>query len=154
MGSAQLTGMHRLEAAAWVSERTDYPVTESVLRFWEAGGILREKHPGRRRPAIYGVHELVAACVVADLRRNGAPLQRVRRALHNLKRFLPDIAEKPAGAWRLAVLPNGDLVHLERDASVLRLTGQAGQGGFYFLEAGTHVRAAKKALRALSEAAA
>ena len=137
-------GLNRLEAAAWVTRRTRFAVLHTTLRDWERGGLLRNQKPGRRLPCAYGVPDLIAAEVIATLRRDGAPLQRIKRARHELSRLIPDILDRP-GVWRLAVTPKGDVVRLEDGATVLELTGKT-PGQYLFLDAGEIAREAHAAL--------
>jgi hypothetical protein len=144
-------GLNRKEAAAWISRRVRYSVTEVTLRFWERHHLLLAQRPGHRIPAVYGVPELIAACVVAELRKNRAPLRRARRAFQNLRKFLPDIAARP-GSWHLAVTGSGDVVHLSRDGDLLELTRRPGQVvlSLLVLEAGTYAQAARDRLERIA----
>lgn len=139
------TGLHRRAAAAWITRRTGYRLTDMALLSWERSGLLPRQDPGRRRPARYGVGELVTAACIAELRRNGAPLQRVRKALAALRRLLPDIAARP-GAWRLAVTSRGDVVHITREKDLLELTRRPGQYVSSVLDAGGYAEEARKAV--------
>lgn len=120
---SQPTGLHRKDAAAFVSKQAAYHVPEPTLRFWEARGLLRDQNPGHRAPCSYGVPELIGAATIAALRRDGASLQRVRRALRELRRLIPDILEHP-GTWRLAVDGRGQVVRVEDSTTLLELTGE------------------------------
>src|SRR5437870_89163 len=106
------SGLSRTEAAAWVTRRTRYRVAMTTLRNWERSGLLRNQLPGKRVPCAYGIGELIAAEILAMLRRDGASLQRVRRALRELARLIPDILRRP-GSWRLAVDGSGQVVRVE-----------------------------------------
>src|SRR5438128_1700442 len=94
MQNPQGVGLNRLEAAAWVTDQAGYSVPVASLRNWECAGLLRAQHPGRRVPCAYGIPELIAAAAVATLRRDGASLRRVRRAIRALRRLIPDLADR------------------------------------------------------------
>ena len=140
---SRMVGIDRNEAAAWAYDTTGYLVTEQTLRYWERQGVLRAQRPGRRNPCSYGLDDLVKLRAVTELRRDGAPLQRVRKALRWLAVHLPDIKARP-GAWRLAVTSTGEVVRIESDKQVLQLSRQGGQ--LAFLDAGLFVREAKREL--------
>src|SRR5262245_13728183 len=126
MNSDGTHGLSRTEAARWVTRRTHYSVAHASLRNWERGGLLREQRPGRRVPCSYRVPELIRAEVIAVLRRDGASLKRVRRALRALARLIPNILER-RGDWRLAVDGAGELVRLESAQTLLALIETLGQ---------------------------
>lgn len=81
-------------------------------------------------PAAYRVDDLVRLRLIAELRREGAPLQRIRRAVRSLLALFPELRDRP-GSWRLAVLASGDVVRIEGD--LFDLTRQPGQSGWLFL---------------------
>lgn len=143
------TGLDRHQAAAWASETTSYTVTEQTIRYWERQGVLRRQRPGSRVPCSYRLDDLVKLRAVAELRRDGAPLQRVRKALRWLAGHLPEIEARP-GAWRLAVTASGEVVRIESDKQVLQLSRQGGQ--LAFLDAGQFVRDAKRVMREMKRA--
>lgn len=121
-------GLSRRAVAEFISERTGYRVPHTVLHFWEETGLLpsRGRGAGRWTPALYDVRDIVRACIVAELRRSGASLQRIRIAVRWLGRNLPELEERP-GSWRLAVTSSGDVVRIESDAHLLELTRTPGQ---------------------------
>lgn len=143
-------GLNRLEAAAWVARRTGFPVLHTTLRNWERAGLLRNQQPGRRLPCAYGVADLIRAEILATLRRDGAPLQRIKRALRALRALIPDVIERP-GAWRLAVTPAGDVVRIEDATTVLELTTRT-PGQYLFLDAAEIARAAGAAVARVAAA--
>lgn len=118
-------GLSRTDAAAFVTRRTGHMVAHNVLAYWEAQGLLPKAGRGRGRwtPARYTVRELVAAEVVARLRRDGASLQRVKKAKAALLRIMPDLAGRP-GEWRLAVTGSGDVVRVHSLAEVMELSSR------------------------------
>lgn len=140
--------MDRSRAAEWVSKATGYDVSLGSIRYWESGGLLRDQRPGNRVPAEYRVDDLVRLRLIAELRREGAPLQRIRRAVRNLLNLFPELRDRP-GAWHLAVLASGDMVHVQGD--LFDLTRRPGQTGWLFLlDARQYVEDAE---RAVAEAA-
>jgi DNA-binding transcriptional MerR regulator len=119
-------GLDRLAAAAWASRRTGYRISHSVVSYWERRRLLRPQNPGRRIPACYTVPDLIRLEVVSTLRRDGASLQRVGRALRELRRLLPRLVDR-ASTWRLAVDSRGHVVRFEDGERLLELTASAGQ---------------------------
>jgi DNA-binding transcriptional MerR regulator len=97
-----------------------------VVSYWERLRLLRPQNPGRRIPACYTVSDLIRLEVVCTLRRDGASLKRVGRALRDLSRLLPLLMTRP-GARRLAVAPQGHVVHFEDANTLLELSASAGQ---------------------------
>lgn len=141
-------GMNRIEAAAFVSARTGRRLGHTVLRYWEAVGVLEKRGRGRRTPVRYGVRDLVAACLVAELRATGASLQKVRKAREALRRLWPELDGRP-GAHRFAVKPNGELVRVsESGRELTELTRQTGQLAAWFMlwDAGSVTREARAAV--------
>lgn len=141
-------GLSRTEAAAFVTKRTGHYVPHTTLRHWELTGFMRAQSPGRRRPANYTVPDLVAACMVAELREKRVPLQRVRKAMHELFRLMPDLRGRP-GAWRLAVTERGQVVRVnEGGRELLELTNAPGQTGWVWVwECSTVTREAELAVQ-------
>lgn len=144
MGKGPELGLNRLEAAAWVTKRTRFRVEHSTLRDWERGGLLRNQRPGRRMPCIYGVTDLIRAEILATLRRDGASLQRIKRALRALAHLIPEVIDRP-GSWHLAVTPLGDVVRIEDGATVLELTSRT-PGQYLFFDAAEIARRARAVL--------
>ncbi len=115
-----------------------------MLRWWEQHHLVRPLLTPGRAPTVYRTTDLVAAQALAVLRRDGAPLQRIRRALRALEGGVPEIIEQP-GEWRLAVLTSGDVCRLEDAGRLLELTRRPGQLAV-FLNAGELVAAAHTAV--------
>jgi len=128
-----MLGLDRTRAAEWATRATGYAVSEATLRHWERRALLRPQQPGHRVPCLYRLDDLVRLSALAILRRDGASLQRITRAMRSLRHFLPEIEPHP-GAWRLAVVASGDVVRIENDRQALELTRQPGQ--IAFLDAG------------------
>lgn len=119
-------GLSRTDAAAFVTRRTGHEVAHTVLAYWESQGLLPKAGRGRGRwtPARYTVRELVAAEIVARLRRDGASLQRVKKAKAALLRLMPELEGRP-GEWRLAVTASGEVVRVQSLAEVMELSTRA-----------------------------
>lgn len=120
-------------------------MSSATLRYWEAIGLLRRQRPGHRVPSCYGIHDLVRLRILAELRRDGAPLQRVRKALRELQRLLPGVLDKP-GAWQLAVTSKGQVVRIENDQQLLDLTRRPGQLVWALFEIGSYISDARAAI--------
>lgn len=139
-------GLNRKQTAIWCQKVTGYRVTHTTLQYWEQRGLLRKQAPGHRVPASYGVNDLVRVRVLAELRRAGAPLQRMRKALRALAQFLPEILESP-GAWNLAVLPNGEIVRIESATQLMEVSRSLGQMGWVAMfDATQYVKDAQSAI--------
>jgi len=81
--------MNRIEALRWLARSAGYRVPPSVVRHWEKVGLLRHQRPGHNHPAEYHEGELVRLRLVAQLRREGEPMRRVRAASRHLAEILP-----------------------------------------------------------------
>lgn len=145
-----LTGLSRVHAAAFVSDRIGRRVPFPTLQHWERTGLLRRQAPGRRRPSCYTIADLVRLEAIATLRRDGVSLQRVRRGVRELVKLIPNILDRP-GDWRLAVTGSGEVVRLENPDTVLQLTRQPGQ--LAILDGADLVRAALEAVQSRNGAA-
>jgi DNA-binding transcriptional MerR regulator len=144
MPKQQHPGIARLEAARFLTRRIGYKVIERTLRYWEQHGLLAPKYGGGRGiRTIYRLSDIVAASVVVTLRRDGASLQRVRRAMVHLRRLIPSIIDAPH-AWRLAVTGAGEVVRIENNGTLLELTNQPGQVALSIINVGALAEDARK----------
>ena len=75
--------MDRAAAAAIVRERSrNGKLDESSLRGFERAGLLRAHHHGRRRlPTVYSASDVLAASIVASLRRAHFTPREIKRFL-------------------------------------------------------------------------
>ena len=143
-------GLHRTAAAQWVSAsaRLTPPLRPSHLRYWETIGLLRAQAPGIRRPACYGVDDLVRLRLVAELRREGVPVQRIRKAVESLASLFGQEILRSPGRWHLAVTATGEIVHVTSGTDLIELTRGPGQTGWLFLlNAVDYIEDAETALR-------
>jgi DNA-binding transcriptional MerR regulator len=136
--------LSRTKAADFVSRRLGQKVAHTVLAYWEAQGLLPKTGRGRGRwtPAIYTVRELVVAEVVARLRRDGASLQRVKKAKAALLRLMPEL-EVRTGELCLAVTSLGEAVLVQTLADVMQLFARA-PGQMLLMDARELVAAAQQ----------
>ncbi|SRR5579883_495440 len=75
------------------------------LQWWDEQGVVSPSHSGHRR--LYRREEVIAVAVIAELRRKGFSLQKIRRVL----KFL----EKEMGKGLFESVKNGVEVHLLTD---------------------------------------
>ncbi|HSB75760.1 MAG TPA: MerR family transcriptional regulator, partial [Terriglobales bacterium] len=61
-------------------------ITARQLQWWDEQGIVVPLREGHRR--LYSLDDLAEMAVIADLRRRGFPLQRVRKVIRFLQRQL------------------------------------------------------------------
>jgi DNA-binding transcriptional MerR regulator len=94
-------------------------VTKGQLQYWDKVGIVRPSMPasGRGSQRLYTFGELVQLKTATSLRDQGLSLQRLRKALVNLRKQFPDV-EKPLA--EMMFLTDGDTVFVvERDPVAL-----------------------------------
>jgi len=83
---------------------------------------------------------------LVELRREGVPLQRVRKALRSLDKVLPGIIAR-RGIGRLAVTSTGEVVRVKSDRDLLDLAKRPGQTGWLaMLDVSSYVQEARSAL--------
>jgi len=141
-------GLDRRQAAQWASRVTGYEVGDTTVRYWEERGLLRRQRPGNRRPASYGLPDLIQLRLLVELRREGAPLQRIRRALEELGRLFPELKDRP-GSWTLAVTASGSIALVTGAEELVELSRRPGQSGwFYLIDGAGYMGEAKQALAA------
>jgi DNA-binding transcriptional MerR regulator len=92
-------------------------ITARQLQWWDEQGIVVPAREGHRR--LYSLDDLAEMAVIADLRRRGFPLQKVRRVVRFLQRELGSRL-----AWTAST---GSEYHLLTDGSRLYLRTSAKQ---------------------------
>lgn len=84
------------------------------LQWWDEKKVVSPRHEGHRR--VYQPEEVVEITVIAELRRKGFSLQKIRRVLRFLQREMGKrIADMLSGegAWHLVT--DGKAIYLEDD---------------------------------------
>ncbi len=90
-------------------------VTARQLQWWDEQGIVVPARQGHRR--LYSLDDLAEMAVIADLRRRGFPLQRVRRVARFLQRELGRrLAQTVSGSCEYHLLTDGSHLYLETSA--------------------------------------
>ena len=90
-------------------------ITARQLQWWDEQGIVVPSREGHRR--LYSLDDLAEMAVIADLRRRGFPLQRVRRVVRFLQRELGSrLAQTVSGASEYHLLTDGSHLYLETSA--------------------------------------
>ena len=100
------------------------------LQWWDEQKVVSPRHQGHRR--VYSPSEVVEITVIAELRRKGFSLQKIRRVLRFLQKEmgkkLPPVLSGNAG---LNLLTDGKVVHLEEnDSRVVDILKNARQAMF------------------------
>lgn len=84
------------------------------LQWWDEQRVVSPRHEGHKR--IYLTEEVVEVSVIAELRRKGFSLQKIRRVLRFLQREMgKHIGEVLKGEGELNLVTDGRTVHLESD---------------------------------------
>ncbi len=105
--------MAELFTSAQVVELTG--ITARQLQWWDEQGIVVPSRAGHRR--LYSLDDLAEMAVIADLRRRGFPLQRVRRVVRFLQRELGSrLARTVSGGSEYHLLTDGSHLYLESSA--------------------------------------
>ncbi len=85
------------------------------LQWWDERKLVSPRHQGHRR--IYLSEEVVEVSVIAELRRKGFSLQKLRRVVRVLRR---EMGQRPSevvsGNTELHLLTDGRSIYLEDDA--------------------------------------
>ena len=92
-------------------------ITARQLQWWDEQGIVVPQRQGHRR--VYSLDDVAEVAVIADLRRRGFPLQRVRKVVRFLQREL--------GSRLARTVTEGADYHLLTDGSRLYLETSAQQ---------------------------
>ncbi len=84
------------------------------LQWWDEQRVVSPRHEGHKR--IYLTDEVVEVSVIAELRRKGFSLQKIRRVLRFLQREMGKrLADVVNGDGELNLLTDGKSIYLESD---------------------------------------
>jgi len=84
------------------------------LQWWDEQRVVSPRHEGHKR--IYLTDEVVEVSVIAELRRKGFSLQKIRRVLRFLQREMGKrLAEVINGDGELNLVTDGKSIYLESD---------------------------------------
>jgi DNA-binding transcriptional MerR regulator len=82
------------------------------LQWWDEQKVVSPRHEGHRR--VYTQEEVVEITVIAELRRKGFSLQKIRRVLRFLQREMGKHLEGVlSGSSEMHLLTDGKTIHLE-----------------------------------------
>ncbi len=100
------------------------------LQWWDEQKVVSPRHEGHRR--VYSPAEVVEIAVIAELRRKGFSLQKIRRVLRFLQREMGKrVADVLSGASEMHLLTDGKTIYLEDSESrVIDLLKNARQAMF------------------------
>src|SRR5579872_381107 len=82
------------------------------LQWWDERNVVSPRQDGHRR--VYTPHEVVEVSVIAELRRKGFSLQKIRRVLRFLQKDMGKrLSEALASASDIHLLTDGKSIYLE-----------------------------------------
>src|SRR6201994_2734588 len=82
------------------------------LQWWDERKVVSPRHEGHRR--VYGAAEVIEITVIAELRRKGFSLQKVRRVLRFLQKEMGKrLAEVMRADSELHLVTDGKSIYLE-----------------------------------------
>ena len=85
------------------------------LQWWDERKVVSPRHEGHKR--IYHAEEVVEVTVIAELRRKGFSLQKIRRVLRFLQREMGRrLADVLSGEHALHLVTDGKSIYLEDDS--------------------------------------
>jgi DNA-binding transcriptional MerR regulator len=85
------------------------------LQWWDERKVVSPRHEGHKR--VYHPEEVVEVTVIAELRRKGFSLQKIRRVLRFLQREMGRrLAEVLSGENALHLVTDGKSIYLEDDS--------------------------------------
>ena len=85
------------------------------LQWWDERKVVSPRHEGHKR--VYHPEEVVEVTVIAELRRKGFSLQKIRRVLRFLQREMDRrLAEVLSGENSLHLVTDGKSIYLEDDS--------------------------------------
>jgi len=86
------------------------------LQWWDERKVVSPKHSGHKRE--YDASEVIEVTVIAELRRKGFSLQKIRRVLRFLQKEMGKrLADVLASESELHLLTDGKSIYLEADES-------------------------------------
>ena len=84
------------------------------MQWWDEQKVVSPQHEGHRR--LYSLEEVVAVSMIAELRKKGFSLQKIRRVLRFLqKEMTKRLAEVMDPVSDLHLLTDGKSIYLEQD---------------------------------------
>ena len=100
------------------------------LQWWDEQKVVSPRHEGHKR--VYSPEEVIEITVIAELRRKGFSLQKIRRVLRFLQREMGRrLAEVMANDSKLHLLTDGKSIFLEdQQDRIINLLKQARQPMF------------------------
>jgi DNA-binding transcriptional MerR regulator len=100
------------------------------LQWWDERRVVSPRHEGHKR--VYVPEEVVEITIIAELRRKGFSLQKIRRVLRFLQREMGRrLAETQASSSNLHLLTDGRSIYLEEQQErIIDLLKQARQPMF------------------------
>jgi len=100
------------------------------LQWWDEQKVVSPRHEGHRR--VYDPAEVVEISVIAELRRKGFSLQKIRRVLRFLQREMGKrLDEVLSGVSQMHLLTDGKAIYLEdTEAKVVDILKNARQAMF------------------------
>lgn len=88
------------------------------LQWWDEKKVVSPRHEGHRR--VYRPDQVVEITVIAELRRKGFSLQKIRRVLRFLQREMGKrLADVMSGESDLHLVTDGKTIYLEHDHAVI-----------------------------------
>ena len=85
------------------------------LQWWDERKVVSPRHEGHKR--VYAAEEVIEVTVIAELRRKGFSLQKIRRVLRFLQREMGKrLSEVLSGEHDLHLVTDGKSIYLEDDS--------------------------------------
>src|SRR6476659_4838503 len=103
----------RTYSSSEVAEVADVSLRQ--LQWWDERKVVSPRHEGHRR--VYDPAEVIEITVIAELRRKGFSLQKIRRVLRFLQREMGKrLSEVLSGEQDLHLVTDGKSIYLEDDS--------------------------------------
>ena len=88
------------------------------LQWWDEQGVVSPRQEGHRR--VYAAQEVVEVSVIAELRRKGFSLQKIRRVLKFLNREMGKrLGEAATSPNDIHLVTDGKSIYLEQDPNTI-----------------------------------